>query len=93
MQFEEEIIPDFELAPGECSSPQHQDDGSDDSIFNIYDNEMDEDDVSVHESSSIPKWEEKTIQVVGYLEDNPLDPRNTISQFHNDYFESEVSLS
>ena len=33
MQFEEEIIPYFELAPGECSSPQHQDDVSDDSLL------------------------------------------------------------
>ena len=30
VQFEEEIIPDFELAPRECSSPQHRDDVSDD---------------------------------------------------------------
>ena len=30
VQFEEEIIPYFELAPGECSSPQHHDDVSDD---------------------------------------------------------------
>ena len=28
VQFEEEIIPDFELAPGECSSSQHHDDVS-----------------------------------------------------------------
>ena len=28
VQFEEEIIPDFELALGECSSPQHHDDVS-----------------------------------------------------------------
>ena len=54
---------------------------------------MSEDDVSIHDSPSMTKWEEKTIQVVGYLQGNPLDPRNTISQFHNDYFESEVSLS
>ena len=29
VQFEEEIIPDFELASGEFSSPQHHDDVSD----------------------------------------------------------------
>ena len=54
---------------------------------------MAEDDFFLHESPSIPKWEEKTIQVVGYLKGNPLDPRNTRSQFHNDSFESEVSLA
>ena len=31
VQFEEEPIPYFELAPGECSSPQQFDDVSDDS--------------------------------------------------------------
>ena len=43
VQFEEEIIPDFELAPRECSSPQHYDDVSDDSTYNfsdISDNDM-----------------------------------------------------
>ena len=30
VQFEEEIIPYFELAPRECSSPQHHDDVSND---------------------------------------------------------------
>ena len=50
VQFEEEIIPDFELAPGECSSPQHQDDVSDVSLSGIYDSEMVEDDVSEHDS-------------------------------------------
>ena len=30
VQFEEEPIPDFELAPGECSSPQHLDEVSND---------------------------------------------------------------
>ena len=53
VQFEEEPIPDFELAPGECSSPQQFDDVSDDScsIFsdiNKYD--MDLYDISVYES-------------------------------------------
>ena len=45
MQFEEEIIPYYELAPGECSSPQHHDEVSNDSssdFSNISDNEMDE---------------------------------------------------
>ena len=51
VQFEEEIIPYFELAPGECSSPQRQDDVSDDSI-----SDMAEDDFSEHESPSRTKW-------------------------------------
>ena len=37
VQFEEEIIPYFELAPGECSSPQHHDDVSDDSTYDFSD--------------------------------------------------------
>ena len=50
VQFEEEVIPYFELAPRECSSPQNHDDVSDEStsdFYEIYDNEMDEDDFSV----------------------------------------------
>ena len=46
VQFEEEIIPDFELAPGECSSPQHHDDVSNDSRSDFYDssdNDMSDD--------------------------------------------------
>ena len=38
VQFEEDIIQDFELAPGEFSSPQHHDDVSDDSLYDNYDN-------------------------------------------------------
>ena len=56
VQFEEEVIPDFELAPGECSSPQHQDDVSDDYISDISDSDMDEYDVSEHDSPIRPKW-------------------------------------
>ena len=94
VQFEEEIIPDFELALGECSSPQHQDDVSDDSlsdIYDIYDYEMAEDDVSEHDSPSRPKWVEKTIQALGDSAGDHLDPRKTRSQFHNASFASEVS--
>ena len=53
VQFEEESIPYFELAPGECSSPQHHDDVSDDSnsdFSNNFDNDMDEYEISVHDS-------------------------------------------
>ena len=44
MQFEEEPIPYFKLAPGECSSRQQFDDVSDDScsvFYEIPDNYMD----------------------------------------------------
>ena len=53
VQFEEEIIPYFELAPGECSSPPHHDDVSDDSNYDFYnnsDNYMAEYEISVHDS-------------------------------------------
>ena len=53
VQFEEEPIPDFELAPGECSSPQQFDDVSDDScfvFFNIPEGDMAVDDIAVDES-------------------------------------------
>ena len=96
VQFEEEIIPDFELAPRQCSSPQHHDDVSDDSnsdFSDISDNEMVEYYFYLHDSLSIPKWEDKTIQVVGDLAGNPLDPRKIRSQFHNAYFASEVYLA
>ena len=92
VQFEEEIIPDFELGSGECSSPQHQDDVSDDSISDIYDNYMVEYDLYVHESPSRPKWDDKTIETAGDLAGNPLDPRKTRSQLHNASCASEISL-
>ena len=38
VQFEEEPILDFELAQGECSSPQHLDEVSDDSLSVFSDN-------------------------------------------------------
>ena len=95
MQFEEEIIPGFELASGECFSPQHRDDVSDDSISHISDisdSDMAEDDFSEHDTPSRPKWVDKTIEVVGYLAGNPLDPRKTRSQFHGAYFANELSI-
>ena len=93
VRFEEEIIPYFELAPGECSSPQHQDDVSDDSLSDIYDSEMDEYDVSEYESPSRTKWAEKTIEAIGDLTGDPLDPRKTRSQFQSANFANELSLS
>ena len=95
VQFEEELIPYFELAPGECSSPQQLDEVSDDSFSLFYDNyynDIEEDDIYVHDSPSSPKWAEKTIQAAGDLAGNPLDPRKTRSQFHNASYASEIAL-
>ena len=78
VQFEEDIIPDLELAPGERSSPQHHDDVSNYSSSDFsdnYDNDMAEDEISVHESPSRPKQADKTIQASGDLAGNPLDHR------------------
>ena len=36
MQFEEELMPELELAPGECSHPPLQDYVSDAFIYDIY---------------------------------------------------------
>ena len=96
MQFEEEVILDFELAPRECSYPQHQDDASDDSLYDIsgiFYSEMAEDDVSEHDSPTRPKWVEKTLEAAGNLASNPLDPRKSRSQFHTTSFASEVYLA
>ena len=54
---------------------------------------MAEDEISVHDSSSRPKWAEKTIQDARDLAGNPLDPRKTRSQFHNGSYESEINLA
>ena len=93
MQFGEEVIPDFELAPRECSSLSPQDDVSDEYFSDIFHSDMDEDDVSEHESPTRPKWEEKTIEVPGVLACNPLDPRKTRSQFHTAFSTSEVVIA
>ena len=53
---------------------------------------MAEDEMFVHESPLRPKWAEKTIQAIGDLAGNPLDPRKTRSQFHNASYESEIGL-
>ena len=65
VQFEEEPIPYFELAPGECSSPQQFDDVSDEScsiVSNMFDNNMVVDEIVVDDSLSRPKWDGKIIQ-------------------------------
>ena len=40
MQFEEELMPDIELAPGECSSSPPEDDVSDEYFSDIYDSDI-----------------------------------------------------
>ena len=95
MQFEEEPIPDFELALGECSSPQQSDDVSDAScsIFsNIPEDNMAVDDTDLYDSPSRPKWAEKIIQAEGELAGNPQEPRKTRSQTSNASFESDSDL-
>ena len=95
VQFEEEPIPYFELAPGECSSPQHLDEVSDVScsVFSDnYDNHMVLDDIVVDDSPSRPKWAQKIIQAAGELAGTPQEPRKTRSQSNNDYFASESDI-
>ena len=53
---------------------------------------MDKDYDHHHLSLIRPKWADKTIEVVGYLAGNPLDPGKTRSQFHIAFFSSEVVL-
>ena len=47
---------------------------------------------SDHGSLIRTKWFYKTIEAVGALSDNPLDPRKTRAQFHNDLFACELNL-
>ena len=96
MQFEEEPIPYFELAPGECSSPQHLDEVSNDSSYVFSDNShdvMDVDDISLDDSPLRPKWAEKIIQAARELAGNSLEPRKTRSQIHNASYASESALT
>ena len=54
---------------------------------------MDLDEIFVYYSPSRPKWDEKIIQAAGELAGNPLEPRKTRSQIHNDSYGSENDLS
>ena len=96
VQFEEEPIPDFDLALGECSSPRQFDDVSDDScsvFYNIPEDDMDVDYIVVYDSPSRPKWDEKIIQAAGELAGNPQEPRKTRSQTSNASFASDSDLA
>ena len=86
VQFEEEPIPYFELAPGECSSPQQLYDVSDDScsdFSDMSDKNMDEYDISIYYSPSRPKSAEKILQDAGGVVGNPQEPRKTRYQTSN----------
>ena len=68
LKFVEEPIPDFELAPGECSSPQPFEDVSDDECYifsDISDKNVSEYDIYVYDSPSRPKWAEKLYKQLG----------------------------
>ena len=59
VQFKEELMPELELAPVECSSPPQQDDVSDEyfyDICDIYDSDISEYDYYYHVSPIRPKW-------------------------------------
>ena len=47
---------------------------------------------SYHGSPIRPKWAEKTFEAARNLASNPLDPRNTRSQFHNAFSACEVNI-
>ena len=74
VKFEEEPIPDFELAPGDCSSPQLFKDVSDDTCSIFSDNSdinVAEYDISVYYAPYRPKWAETIVQAAGELAGNP----------------------
>ena len=79
---------EIELVKGDCSHPPLNDDVSDDSLSNFSDSDMEYEYYDIHtdhDSPIRPKWVEKTIQAAGDLVGDPLDYRNTRSQFHNDF--------
>ena len=96
VKLEEEPIPDFELAPGDCSSPQPFEDVSDDTCSVFSDNSdinVVEDDITVDDLPSRPKWDEKIVQVAGELAGNPQEPRKTRSQTSKDSFTSDSAIA
>ena len=52
-----------------------------------------EDDISVYDSPSRPKWAEKIVQAVGELAGNPQEHRKTRSQTSKDSFASDSALA
>ena len=89
VQFKEEPMQEIELVKGDCSHPPLNDDVSDDSLSDFYNYYIEDkyyDMNSDHDSPISPKWADKTIQAVGDLVGDPLDSRNTRSQFHNAFY-------
>ena len=85
----------IELAQGDCSHPPLHDNVSDDSSFDFYEYDVDDDYDGMHSDHESPirsKWDEKTIQAVGDLVVDPLDSRKTRSQFHNAYSTCELNI-
>ena len=96
VQFEEEPIPDFELAPRECSSPQHLDEVSYDSCSTFSDNsdnDMDVYEIFFDQSPLQPKWDEKIVQESEELAGNSQEPRRTRSQTSKASFASDSALA
>ena len=95
VQFEEDPMQEIELVKGDCSHPPLNDDVGDDSLFDFSNSNMEyeHDEMHAYHDSPIrPKWAEKTIQANGDLVGDPLDSRNTISQFHNAFYFFELNI-
>ena len=92
VKFEEEPIPDFELAPWDCSSPQPLEDVSDDTC-SVYSNNSDLNVakyyISIDESPSRTKWAETIVPAAEESEGNPQEPRKTRSQTSKASFASD----
>ena len=68
---------EIELSQGEFSNPPPHDDVSDYTSSDFPDSDIDDNDYDMHSNHDSPiqtKWAEKTIQVVGDLVGDPLDP-------------------
>ena len=86
----------MELVKGECSDPPLHDDVIDYYLSDFYNYDIDDDYYDVnsdHHSHIRPKWDEKTIQVAGDLAGDPLDSRNTRSQFISSLSTCELNIS
>ena len=86
---------EIKLAQGDYSHPPFHDDVSDDYSYDFSDSNIDDYDDGMHsynESPIRPKWAEKTIQAASDLDGDPLDSRNTRSQFHNAFSTCELNI-
>ena len=78
----------IELVKGDCSHPPLNDDVSDDYLSILAESDMEYeyyDMHAYHDSYIMPKWHDKTIQVVGDLAGDPLDTRKTRYEFHSEF--------